>query len=361
MELDFNEYKKRHLAFWELSEVEHPLVGFTIGAGLDPWSYWQYNKAARALFNRGKVSSEDINPVNFVEDQLKYLELCEQIDDDIYRTAMPLASIPWMEAILGCPVLSTEAGFKSVEILDNARSMQPVRFDPHNPWIEKYLEFIRVYTQAFGTRYPVSQSVLRGPSDLANALLGAENATMALATEPQAMHRLLDYVTGQLEKFLRLQLKHLPKFQNGYVIGQYDIWAPEPTIRIQEDSTVMYSPRFYSEFLKPMDERLAKLSLFTLIHLHSSSLFLIDLFLEVEQIRAYQVTKDMGSTRLSDMMPGLLKIQEAGKPLIVKGQFTDADLDFMKRNLSLRGLCIQPVVASLSEAENLLPSLRYWE
>ncbi len=361
MKLDFQEFKKRHLAFWELSEVERPLVGFTIGAGLDSWSYWQYNKATRALFNRGKVSSEDINPTDFVEDQLKYLELCEQIDDDIYRTAMPLASIPWMEAILGCPVLSTEVGFKSAEILDNARSMQPVRFNPHNPWIEKYLEFIQVYTQAFGTRYPVSQSVLRGPSDLACALLGAEKAMIGLATEPQAMHRLLDYVTGQLEKFLQLQLKHLPKFQNGYVVGQYDIWAPKPTIRIQEDATVMYSPQFYSEFLRPMDERLAGLLPYTLIHLHASSLFLIDRFLEVSQIRAYQVTKDMGITRLSDMMPGLLKIQEAGKPLIVKGQFNDADLDFMKCNLSMRGLCIQPVVTSLSEAEKLLPSLRYWE
>jgi hypothetical protein len=357
---DFNEYKKRHLAFWGLSEVERPLIGFTIGAGLDSWSYWQYNKAAWALLNRERILPEDINPADFVEDQLKYLELCRQIDDDVWRAAMPLASIPWMEAILGCPVLSTEASLKSVEILNNASSLQPVRFNPHNPWIEKYLQFIRVYTQAFGTQYPVSQSVLRGPSDLACALLGAENATMALVMEPQAMHRLLNYVTSHLEKFIKLQLKHLPEFQKGFVIGQYDIWAPESAIRIQEDFTVLYSPQFYTEFLKPMDERLAGLSPYTLIHLHASSLFLIDLFLEVPQIRAYQITKDVGSAGLSDMMPGLLKIQQAGKPLIVKGQFDDADLDLMKRNLSLRGLCIQPVVAGLSEAEKLLPRLRNW-
>jgi hypothetical protein len=357
---EINEYKKRHLAFWELSEVDRPLLGFTIGAGLDSWSYWQYNKAAGALLNREKISAEDINPADFVEDQLKYLELCEQIEDDIYRTAMPLASIPWMEAILGCPVLSTQAGFKSAEILDNPRSLQLVPFDPHNPWIEKYLEFIEVYTKAFGTQYPVSQSVLRGPSDLASALLGAENATLAMSLEPQPMHRLLDYVTGQLEKFLRLQLKQLPKFQDGYVIGQYDIWAPEPAIRIQEDFTVLYSPKFYAEFLKPLDERLAGISSYTLIHLHASSLFLLDQFLEVSQTRAYQVTKDLGSARLSDMMPALLKIQQAGKPLIVKGQFDDTDLDLMKRNLSLHGLCIQPVVSGPSEAQELLPSLRNW-
>ena len=70
---DINEYKQRHLAFWKLSKVNHPLVGFTIGAGLDVWSYWQYNKAARALLNREKISAEDINPEDFVEDQRKYL------------------------------------------------------------------------------------------------------------------------------------------------------------------------------------------------------------------------------------------------------------------------------------------------
>ena len=360
MKRDFREYKKRHLAFWEMSEVDRPLIGFTIGAGLDSWSYWQSNKAVRGLLNRDQVLARDINPADFVEDQLKYLELSDQIDDDVCRTAMPLASIPWMEAILGCPIFSTDVNMKSKEILDNAASLQSHQFDPKNPWIEKYLQFIQVYTQAFGTQYPVAQSVLRGPSDLACALMGAENATMALAMEPQAMFKLLNYVTGQLEEFLRLHLKILPAFQNGYVIGQYEIWAPAPAIRIQEDFSVLYSPQYYSEFLKPMDERLASLSSYTLIHLHAPSLFLIDHFLEVSQINAFQVTKDVGSAILSEMIPALLKIQQAGKPLIVKGQFDDDDLDLLKKNLSLRGLCIQPVVGGLAEAEKMLPKLKKW-
>ena len=357
---NFEQYKKRHRDFWELADVKHPLVGFAIGAGLDSWSYWQDNKATQNLLNRKRILAEDINPEDFVEDQLKYLELSEKIEDDVCRTAMPLASIPWMEAILGCPVLATEANMKSGEILDGASSLKPVPFNPQNPWVKKYLQFIQVYSQAFGTRYPVAQSVLRGPSDLACALMGAENATMSLATEPQEMHQLLGYVTGQLEEFLKLQLNHLPEFQGGHVIGQYEIWAPEPAIRIQEDFSVMYSPHLYTEFLKPLDERLAEVAPYTLIHLHASSIFLIDRFLEVSKIKAFQITKDLGSTRLSDMIQALQKIQQACKPLIIKGQFDDTDLDLMKRHLSLPGLCIQPVVGSLSEAEKLLPKIRNW-
>jgi hypothetical protein len=360
MKRDFDQYKKRHLAFWELSDVESPLIGFTIGTGLDLWSYWQDNAAARALLQQGKILAERIQPEDFVADQRKYLRLSAQIDDDVCRTAMPLASIPWMEAILGCEIIATEASMKSREILDSAGALQIERFNPDNPWIKKYMQFIDVYFQAFGAEYPVAQSVLRGPSDLASALLGAENATMSLATDPEDMHRLLGHVTSHLEEFLRLQSQYLPEFHNGYVIGQYEIWAPEAPIRIQEDFSVMYSPQLYAQFLKHLDEKLGAISNYTLLHLHSSSLFLIDQFLEVSTIRAFQVTKDPGRAKLQDMMPALLKIQKAAKPLIIKGQFDENDLDLIRRQLSLPGLCIQPVVKDLAQAEKLLPELRQW-
>jgi len=358
--MDIQRYKEMHQAFWNLAEVNRPLIGFAIGAGQDSWSYWQYNRAAQALLNRDNITPDDIQPEDFIEDQRSYLELSDRIDDDIIRTAMPLASVPWMEAILGCPFFSGDASLKSAPILENAASLTTEPFDPQNPWVRKYLEFIRVYSYAFGDAYPVAQSVVRGPSDLASALMGAENATMALAMEPEAMHRLLEYVTGSLVDFLRLQQTYLPAFEGGYVIGQYEIWAPEPAIRIQEDFSVMYSPRFYDEFLKHLDQRIAGLSNYTLIHVHAPSLFLIDNFLEVSNIRAFQISKDAGVTKLEDMIPALRKIQKAGKPLIVKGQFDHYDIDLLKKKLTIGGLCIQPVVKDLSQAMAMLPELKKW-
>lgn len=360
MNRDYTKYKEKHSAFWNMQDVESPLIGFTVGAGLDSWSYWQYNKAAQALLNRQNIMPHDINPMDFIEDQLRYLELSDTINDDVCRSAMPLASVPWMEAMLGCPVCSTEAHMTCRRILDNVDSLWPSPLAFENVWVKKYLEFIQLYTNAFSGKYPVAQSILRGPSDLASALLGAEEAAMALMTEPEAMHGLLDYVTDQLEQFLKMHMGVLPKFQDGYVIGQYELWAPEPPLRIQEDGSSLYSPELFEEFLKPLDIRLASLSNYTLIHLHSSSLFLIDQFLQISQLRAFQVTKDAGRITLADMMPSLLKIQRVGKPLIVKGQFEDADYDLMKKNLSVRGLCVQPVVKNLSDAQRVMPLLRKW-
>jgi hypothetical protein len=355
---DFETYKKRHMAFWQMAESHSPLLGFTIGGGLDSWSYWQYNTAAQTLFKHETISTEHINPADFVEDQRRYLKSCAQFDDDICRTAIPLASIPWMEAILGCLVLSSGTSLKSKEFLDTPISLKPLEFDPTNTWIQKYLQFIDVYYQAFEDIYPIGQSVVRGPSDLACALLGAENATMALLVEPEAMHELLDYVTDQLEQFLRLQLQHLPSFHEGYVIGQYDIWAPRPVVRIQEDFSALYSPQLYDEFLRQLDERLAALAPYSLFHLHTSSLFLIDNILEVSTVKAFQVSKDAGIDTITDMLPGLQKIQKVGKPLIVKGAFNDEDLQLIEEYLSPSGLCLQPVVSNIKEAEQMLPRLR---
>lgn len=340
MERDFAKYKECHLAFWELHEVSSPLLGFTIGAGQDSWSYWQYNSAAQKLMSQKCILPEDVEPLDFVEEQQRYLELSGQISDDICRSAMPLASIPWMEAILGCPVISSGSHLSAEKIMEDAGSFPTVEINTDNPWIRKYLEFIQVYNDCFSGKYPVAQSVLRGPSDLVSAMMGVENASLALLMQPEAMHRLLDYVSVRLEQFLKLQLQSLPKFQGGYVIGQYEIWAPEPAIRIQEDSSVHYSPELYETFLKPNDERIARVSNYTLIHLHSPSLVLIDKFLEVSQIRAFQLTKDQGSVKLENMITGLKKIQKAGKPLIVKGIFDDDDLQLIKKNLSVTGLCL---------------------
>jgi len=92
---------------------------------------------------------------------------------------------------------------------------------------------------------------VRGPSDLACALLGAERATLALLEQPEAMQDLLERVTTIAEEFLKLQLLHLPLFREGTVIGQYEIWAPGKTVRLQEDFSTLYSPKLYVKFLQP--------------------------------------------------------------------------------------------------------------
>ena len=145
------------------------------------------------------------------------------------------------------------------------------------------------------------------------------------------------------------------------MIGQYEIWAPAPTLRIQEDFSTLYSPNLYHAFLQGLDRHLATLAECTLLHLHSSSLFLVDAFLEIEEINTIQVTKDQGRVKLADLLPALRRIQAAGKPLVLKGQFESGEWSLVREGLSPVGLCIEPVVGSFEEAKRRLPEFRGWK
>lgn len=356
-----NIYREKHLMFWSLEKVNRPLIGFTVGLGQDSWSYWQDNRAAQALLSLNEILPDNISPADFIEDQVKYLKLTQKIGDDVIRSAMPLASIPWMEAIIGCKIVSTKDSISAVRIDNDINKIGITPFDVNNKWIQKYFEFFNLFEETLKGNAPVGQSIIRGPSDLLCAILGTENAAISLIDESDNVHKLLEKITNYLELFLGLHLQKLPRFLDGYVIGQYELWAPEPPIRIQEDYSNLFSCEMYKEFLQKLDHQLAGISNYTLIHLHSSSLHLIEQFLEVDSIRVFQITKDPNVISLDSMMDALKKVQESGKPLVVKGRFSGEDISLIKSDLSPSGLCIQPVVRNFQEIDELMSQLTIWK
>lgn len=75
--------------------------------------------------------------------------------------------------------------------------------------------------------------------------------------------------------------KVIPLFYEGYFEVGYQLWAPGPIVRLQEDATALYSPKLYRKFLQPIDRKIASLNFpnnFSLIHLHSTSMFLLELY-----------------------------------------------------------------------------------
>jgi hypothetical protein len=353
------EKTERHRLFWERGEASSPLVGFTVGAGPDAWSYWATNPGAAALWNRDEILPEHVDPRAFVDGQRAYLESVSGIDD-AFRTAIPFASIPWMEAIIGCRMASTEAQFVSRSFLKCIEEYEPITFDADNPWARKYVEFIEVYRESFGDAHPVGQSVLRGASDLLAALLGPQGAIEALMASPTLAGQVLTDLNVALDQFLRFQRAFIPEFHGGYVIGQYELWSPGVPQRIQEDNVALYSPELYRDFLKPLNVKLAKAVPYTLLHLHSSSLFLFDHFLDIPGVAVFQFSKDEGNRTWRDMLSQLRRVQESERCLLIKGRLEPEDVVQLKQQLTPRGLCIEPVVDSIEEAKEMLPALRSW-
>jgi hypothetical protein len=88
-------------------------------------------------------------------------------------------------------------------------------------------------------------------------------------------------------------------------------------------------------------------------------MFLYGLFLEVQEIRCFQVNYEphSGGPSIAGMLPAFRQIQAAGRPLLVRGSFTPEELRLLVDSIDPRGLYLYIMVASRAEADTLRPVL----
>ena len=96
------------------------------------------------------------------------------------------------------------------------------------------------------------------------------------------------------------------------------------------------------------------------IHLHSSSLFLLDRILDVQALRCIQINKDVGNTAIADMLPYLQMVQARQRSLLIRGKLDLKDLALLRANLSPDGLYLQVVVETAAETSRLREFFAPW-
>ena len=121
--------------------------------------------------------------------------------------ARPFSKIPWMEAMLGCPLKMTEGQLWNEhypgdpnDVIARGANLE------HNPWFQLYLEFLRRLQERLGDRFAVTtNTLLRGTSDLAAAVMGVQEAAMGWIDDPALMARLMRVCTDALLMVLMAQ------------------------------------------------------------------------------------------------------------------------------------------------------------
>jgi len=328
-----------------------PLMGACIGG----WEgFGRYVKDTAAFIPKGPVGIDKIVPDRFKSMYRDYITSLEY-PDDLLRSVEPVQAIPWAEAAAGIQIEYTGLNFWARGEKTDIKSLSTPLAE-HNPWIERYGEFVSFLSREYGHRFPVAQSILRGPLDILAAAIGDENMIYALYDQPEEVHYILSIYSGLIKAFLRIQKDMTPPFMEGNVIGQYHIWAPGTVARLQEDAQSLLSAKLYEEFVLPCDCDIASENKYNLFHMHASAFHLLDLVLMIKNIGILQVSKDEGINSIESMIPGLVKIQKAGRKLILKGRLTLRDVELIKKKLDYGGLCLQFVVSSIEEADTTISS-----
>jgi len=347
-----------HRQFWARERQPRPLASFHVG----DFFFSRHFGAALPLLEPGRAIGPGMLDVPaFLPDYERMYADCEALDQDGFWTGEPFTGVPWMEAILGCPIRAGRESFTSRPWLKSpAEALERVRFDPANPWLAKYLEFTAALVERSRGRWPVGMPIMRGPTDILGALLGQQEMVLALMIDdPARMHRLVERVTRAFLAVIAAQNRLIPAFQGGTSLGFYHVWAPGPSIWFQDDLSALLSPKVYRDFFLDSARMILRGVPHTAVHLHPASFFILDELLTLDGLNVIEVNKDIGGPGVRDMLPVLSRIMET-RGLILWGDLTIEDLEIIRRRLPCRGLCLRVVAPTLEEARERRNYIHRW-
>lgn len=344
---------ERYKGVWNRDTGTRPLVGFSIKS----WFPLEEFAASRAWKSHAVLTPEMVNPEAFMEDQEQLLQEGEAMDDDILRGASPSQAVPWLDGMLGSMLRILPGNVLSAEQSLPWEELAQLRLDPENPWYKKYMEFGETLVRRSQGRFPVSHGTLFGPTDLLGSFRGHTRSLTDLIDEPEKSQEALWRFAYIFQEITEEFWKRVPLFCDGYFDAQYQLWTQGPIIRMQEDAIAVYSPKLYRSFVQPIDRYLAQQFSGSFMHLHATSMFLLDLILEIEELRCLQVNYEVnsGGPNIRGMLPYFQRIQAANRALIVRGSFTPEELRVLVDRLNPRGLFLYLMVADMHEVETLRP------
>jgi hypothetical protein len=194
---------------------------------------------------------------------------------------------------------------------------------------------------------------LRGPGDTAAAMLGEMTCVTGFYDLPETMRKLLDLCAKtRLAVIERLQAL-IPSWNGIHAAGGYPsmVWSRKTVAYHQEDSAAVLNPAIFREFLLPALKIGLRAAEVNFIHLHSACLYPVDILLKDASFDVIQINVDhrgMGPPvcRLIDTFK---KIQAAGRPLLLWGEFNEEEWDLIQYQLIPVGLSLQPIAVQGAE------------
>ena len=295
----------------------------------------------------GSVAQADINltPKSLDLDRLADPprdSLATATGGDLVPARLPYIRLPWMEAIAGCQIraLIRAGSMRTRPVLSDWGDLECLPDRRRNGWLDALLDLIQRMVAAAPEGEAVAHTLMRGPADIAEAMVGAEHLCLAIYDQPEELSALLAYTTELFEEVWREQAARIPRLAGGSV-NWYGIWAPGTTVRTQCDASALTSPKLYADRLAPWDRRTAQVAQFSIMHLHSGSLHVIDTLLQGSYPTALQVSLDPppSAPHWRALLPTFAKMLDH-KPLLLDGFLDAEEVDAIQQALPQDGLAV---------------------
>ena len=311
-----------HRHFWNNSPGVVLRMGLGRG-GTDPLRVRISDENIKGEFTPEMVDVERI--VNAIKRDYQNRPL---LAGDIFQCISFAGVIPWMEAIAGCHIYSLGRGGASM--VAKPTDIEPKDLPRHlrylldnldeNAWFKKLGDGYQALAKALGAKFPLANTLMRGPGDMVGALLGHENF-VGLMLKPADNKDFLDELLGLCVKIYiktaKMQLERSKEFRGGYCNG-WGLWAPGSNVRHQDDEIALVSPKLYNEFFLPYDIQEANAFKYSTFGMHSGVMSLYNWrdFSKKSTLSTFEVCLDPMGPTVEALMETLLGMNSE-KPLIL--------------------------------------------
>ena len=334
-----NNIIKKHKSFWDLSPVEKPLLGKLPYKGLLKKPYPL--KSGVNVFKPQKIIPIDIDIQRLLGLDKKIPEV---FNDDMINSFGPIYPEAWMEAVIGCSIYASEVSCTAKAVnMETKKAI--VSFDvdkiKESKWI-KIMDEILINAVSFSnSKIAVRQLHLRGVIDMLAAYLGEERMCMALYDYPHEVENLCDKFSDLYINVVNRGFK-LRSIWNGGYVSSWKIFSPGPNLDYQIDASCIISPQQYEKYILKYDKKIIKEFPFSLVHLHSCGLHMLDIILKIDELKAIEISLDneTGVWDKEKILKSCKKIQSHSKCICINGKLTEHEVEEFKKKLDPRGLAI---------------------
>jgi len=345
---------EKYRLFWK-KENPQPLISFQVG---HEYLVKDFEAAKPLLRYKYPITPNMVDIPKFMKDYERLYQDHAKVNKDTFWAATPLPSFPWMGAFMGCEVYSSGDTFWIKNTHISLEEIKNLRFSIYNPWFMKFIDFVKALVKNSKGRYPIGYPIFRGPVEMLSEIRGQSQFVYDLYDSPSQTKEAINNLTKFFIQVVQTWYKLVPPFLGGYSVGIYDLWAPGRCLRLQDDALALLSPSLYQKLsLFRVEEQIARIfpSSYSVIHIHPSFLFLLDYFLSSREINVIEICKDP-EPKVKELLSIFKKIQEK-KLLMLRGEFTEEEINQILFSLKPQGLYLQIIVASPEKAEKIRASI----
>jgi hypothetical protein len=334
----------RLCAFWQHSNHDRPVVGFTGG-------YFPRETILLIRQTGRPVEPEDIDVEAFLASCDAESAAWGAHTGDLVWTATTLWGFRWLSAIFGQPLHFGEETIWDDPILKDYDHLDALRLEPDNRWLQALLHLTGSLVEHAAGRYALGATLLTGPLGSLVGLRGTIEFGYDVSDQPEKVEAALAVVTDTWIQVMKQQLSLIPAYQGGYGQPVRSVWAPGQVVEFDEDSSFLLSPTMHARFIVPSHQRVAGQLPYAYLHMHSSQLHTLDNLLDLDVLRAIELTSDVGSSGV-DLIPAIRRVQER-KPVIVHGYFGVEEMNAIIESVPPEGVCIASRADTPAEAAHL--------